>query len=65
MAFPSITAYTAGEKAKVKADLDELAAQIDATITHTRAVGGLETDEEKALTVFKAVITQRAAALGA
>lgn len=65
MAFQDISAYTADEKAKVKADLVELSALIDTTVAHHLAVDGLETDEAIALTRHKAVITARIAQLDA
>jgi len=63
MAWPVITAYTAAEKTKVKADLTEASAQIAAIITAHTAQNGKDTKVEAELTAYKATLDARNAAI--
>lgn len=63
MAWPVITAYTAAEKAKVKADINEVSSLITTSITKINTVSGKLTDEEQALLSIKALVDARSTAL--
>lgn len=63
MAWAVATAYTAGEKAKVKADIDEVSSLISTSVTKINTVSGKLTDEEQALLAIKALVDARSLAL--
>lgn len=63
MAFPDATAYTAAEKAKVKADIDEVSNIIGTLVTKINTVRGKLTDEESELLRVKAQVDARSTAL--
>jgi hypothetical protein len=63
MAWPVITAYTAAEKTKVKADLTEASAQIAASIAAELAQNGKDTRTAAELTAIKAIIDARNTAI--
>jgi hypothetical protein len=63
MAWADITAYTVDEKAKVKADIDEVSNIIGALVTKINTVSGKLTDEERELLRVKALVDERSAAL--
>lgn len=63
MAWTDTTAYTVDEKAKVKADLDEVSNLIQTSVTKINAVSGKFTDEEQALLNIKQLVDARSVAL--
>ena len=63
MAFASAVAYTAGEKAKVKSDIDEVSSVINTLVTKINTVSGKLTSEERELLRIKSIVDARSAAL--
>lgn len=63
MAWPDVTAYTADEKSKVKADIDEVSNIIGTLVTKINTVSGKLTDEERELLRVKTLVDVRSLTL--